>query len=547
MGLEATTLPGAHVGGARLSILVAGLLVATSAATAIPLDEEAPPWGFDEKVHPPNPRGQVSLGQHLDAEGDTVAISGDYRMDFNFQEPWQGIPGAVHVFERSETAWEHEANLTVHEGPFPVNPWNGKLSTHGFGEAIALEEDTLAVGAPAMNTTEPAAGTVYIYERSEGAWTQTANLSSPSPDPWGFFGQAVALDEDTLVVGAPLEEADGHPNQTGLAHVFHRSEGGWSYQDTLVPHLHQDRIRFNVTWFGIDLDVHDGTAVVTPVEARPGTAVFDRAPNGSWHHAGELVDERGLDETVRIHGDTIFATERSGDVVRVFTRNATGWELTETIEFPKDDAGRWAGIPDRSVEFGDAIDLHDEAALIGAPQGLRAYLYHEHPDGWHLHQRFDRDDGQGRNHYGRSVALSEAFVAIGAPSDSSVILNGGTFYAYGSDADGDRLSTWGEENRFGTQAGDPDTDGDLFSDGTEVLGAEPFGPEMPRCYSASSDPTNPTSVPVCIGSVTVTEEPPVEEMPVTDGLDPVPLEPGVFPWQTGTGEDLVDVQDLIRP
>jgi hypothetical protein len=75
------------------------------------------------------------------------------------------------------------------------------------------------------------------------------------------------------------------------------------------------------------------------------------------------------------------------------------------------------------------------------------------------------------------------------------------------DSDDDGSLDGAEVNEHASDPLDPDTDGDLFGDGTEV--------------DAGSDPTNPTSVPTPAGPVTVIEDPPVREVPVTDGVDPL--------------------------
>jgi subtilisin-like proprotein convertase family protein len=76
-----------------------------------------------------------------------------------------------------------------------------------------------------------------------------------------------------------------------------------------------------------------------------------------------------------------------------------------------------------------------------------------------------------------------------------------------ADTDGDRLLDGDEVHAYGTDPKDPDTDGDLFGDATEIEGG--------------SDPRNPLSVPGPNGPITLSQNPPAQEMPVTDALPPV--------------------------
>ncbi len=76
------------------------------------------------------------------------------------------------------------------------------------------------------------------------------------------------------------------------------------------------------------------------------------------------------------------------------------------------------------------------------------------------------------------------------------------------DTDGDGLLDGAEVHVHTSDPLDPDTDGDLYGDGTEV--------------EVGSDPANPLSVPLPTGGmVTVVPDPPVDQVPVTDELDPV--------------------------
>jgi hypothetical protein len=98
-----------------------------------------------------------------------------------------------------------------------------------FGDAVAIDGTTLVVGAP--RTDRPGAfraGAVYVFELSANAYTLTATLSSPAPQAWEAFGTAVAIDEDRIVVGAPDRDALG-ATDAGAAYVFERSGSSWTY------------------------------------------------------------------------------------------------------------------------------------------------------------------------------------------------------------------------------------------------------------------------------------------------------------------------------
>ena len=83
-----------------------------------------------------------------------------------------------------------------------------------FGASVALSGDTIVVGADeesgsitstlgSPNNEADGAGAVYVYTRSvDGMWTQAAYLKASNAEGQDQFGQSVAVDGDTIVVGA---------------------------------------------------------------------------------------------------------------------------------------------------------------------------------------------------------------------------------------------------------------------------------------------------------------------------------------------------------
>ena len=119
-----------------------------------------------------------------------------------------------------------------------------------FGASVAVSGDTLVVGAPyeASNATgvngnqadnsAAYAGAAYVFTRSGGVWSQQAYLKASNTEANDYFGYAVAVDGDTVVVGAPYEDsnatgvngnqADNSAYSAGAAYVF--AEGFCSQQ-----------------------------------------------------------------------------------------------------------------------------------------------------------------------------------------------------------------------------------------------------------------------------------------------------------------------------
>ena len=107
-----------------------------------------------------------------------------------------------------------------------------------FGESIARDGDTLVVGAPLSSApgSDFGAGAAFVYRRDgDGAWALDAELRAPLEFAFQEFGAAVAIDGDRILVGAPKGRFAAS-EAIGTAHVFTRDRrGAWSLAATLLP------------------------------------------------------------------------------------------------------------------------------------------------------------------------------------------------------------------------------------------------------------------------------------------------------------------------
>src|SRR5262249_31747327 len=168
-----------------------------------------------------------------------------------------------------------------------------------FGTAVALSGDTLVVGAPGPGYETEA---VYVFVRNGVVWQQQQKLVSPSGELFAQFGTAVAIDGDSLIVGAPGEDAGGQA-AAGAAYVFVRTSGSWSLQQRLVP------VPVPFLTAGTAVAIAGDTALVGVPNDGPGSVhVFERAA-GLWTQQGILSpsdgaanDQFGL--SLAVSGDT---------------------------------------------------------------------------------------------------------------------------------------------------------------------------------------------------------------------------------------------------
>ena len=162
-------------------------------------------WTLDGVIEaPPLREGSftsLAYGLDLALDGPTLVAN----------EPGRG-GGTVYVYRRSASGWSLEATLSRSREEL------GPLSTFGF--RVALSGDRVVAAVPGREVDGQTRGSAIVYVRgSDAAWTEEAELQLS--DPVAGFGRDVAIDGETVLVGANDGESQGG------AYVFARGESGW--------------------------------------------------------------------------------------------------------------------------------------------------------------------------------------------------------------------------------------------------------------------------------------------------------------------------------
>lgn len=94
--------------------------------------------------------------------------------------------GAVHVFDRSSESWSHRTTLS------------GAAGTDHFGWSVSLAGETALIGDYINDTA-------YVFALSDGQWSREQMYTATADDS-SYFGDTVATDGETTLVGAPSAE-----------------------------------------------------------------------------------------------------------------------------------------------------------------------------------------------------------------------------------------------------------------------------------------------------------------------------------------------------
>ena len=183
----------------------------------------------------------------LDNFGYDVSVSGDYAIvGAMYEDPNDlNAAGAAYIFTRSGSTWTQQAKLTASD-----------LSANSsFGWSVDIDGDTAIVGAYAETNDIQFEGSAYIFTRSGTTWTQQARLQGSDIAASDLFGLSVDIDGDTAVVGAFNNDTGGA--NAGAVYVFTRSGTTWTQQAKLQSSPAEAGARF-----GQSVAIENGTIVV---------------------------------------------------------------------------------------------------------------------------------------------------------------------------------------------------------------------------------------------------------------------------------------------
>ncbi len=127
-------------------------------------------------------------------------------------------------------------SATLADGIWQMQQWiapkDGGVGD-GFGTAVAIEGDTLIIGASsAIDGSATKAGAAYVYAFIAGVWQQVQKLSSTHSVDGGSFGARVSVSGNWIAVAAPCESV-GTVSTAGYVYLFQQSGGIWELKQTL--------------------------------------------------------------------------------------------------------------------------------------------------------------------------------------------------------------------------------------------------------------------------------------------------------------------------
>ncbi len=286
--------------------------------------------------------------------------------------------------------------------------------------SIAVSGNTMAVGAyledsnatgingnQASNLAS-AAGAVYIFTRSGSTWTQQAYLKASNAETLDWFGKALALDGDTLVVGATGEDSnatgingnqsDNSASSAGAAYVFVRSGSTWSQQAYLKA---SNTAASDL--FGHKVAISGDTIVVSA--------------------SSEDSNATG------VNGNQSDNNAASSGAAYVFVRSGSTWSqqayLKASNTAQSDFYGQSVGISGDTIVVGaygedsNATGVNGDESNNTASSAGAAYVYTRTNITWSQQAYLKASNAEASDNFGWNVAISNNTIVVIATGEDS--------------------------------------------------------------------------------------------------------------------------------
>ena len=333
------------------------------------------------------------------------------------------------------------------------------------------------------------AGSATMYRRSGQEWVEAGQLFAPDAFQGAQFATSVAVEGNTVIVGAPTDNEVGQ--NSGVAYVFRHKDRDPSLEFAKDAWILEAKLRASDATsnqrFGASVAISGSVLTVGATRAGITTSgavyVFERIVSGTpldlngvfWVEqdvitASDAAIGDRFGESVSIHGDTLIVGASGTDDVcptestcdsgsaYIFRRDRNETPFDSSDDTWVEEEKLVASDPSRSHGFGASVSISNESAIVGAsgddhacPGSIycysgAAYVFQRednatlgNPAGelWHQAAKLVASDAARNDEFGRAVAISNDIVVVGAQgADCPPVFGCGAAYVFRRDGVG---------------------------------------------------------------------------------------------------------------
>lgn len=255
-------------------------------------------WEFKTKIFADDGGGADNFGRSVAINGNNIVV-GAPNEDFG--------SGCAYVFQRTDENWNQVIKLVEDDE---------QMMDH-FGQSVGISGDFIVCGAYQNNADGVSnTGAAYVFYNNLGTWEQHSKLVSDDVAPDDNLGYSVAIDGDYIIVGSHVDDGG-----KGAAYVFYNNSGTWEQQAKLTASdgMGED-------YFGKAVSI-SGDYILVPAQkhnetkADEGAAYLFKRTGANWSQTKKFIASDASDTgifgyTVAIENDFAFisSTQENGSV-----------------------------------------------------------------------------------------------------------------------------------------------------------------------------------------------------------------------------------------
>ena len=324
----------------------------------------------------------------------------------------------------------------------------------GFGLSVAVRGNRALVGAPYTTVGSNAQqGVVYYYRRhtTTGVWTLLSTISDPNGLPNDWFGYSVAMgDYSSAAIGAPRADPDGVSDGGKVFRVTLFDTGSAS----VINEVHSPRNTDDLFGWSVAMD---GDTLVVGAEQDTASA-FGQGTVEVWGYPGgddnyiRLATLAAPDAAIRDHfgyrvaisGDTVVVgapdvdlgspTRQNVGAAYVYVFNGTTYALQARLDRPAtavacENFGSSVAISGERIVVGSGFSA--EACSPGGPNASDIHEFTRSGTAWTWVSSFTPSEcTSGQSCRGANVSLAASQLVVGLPNEILSGSRSGTAKAY---------------------------------------------------------------------------------------------------------------------
>jgi hypothetical protein len=332
--------------------------------------------------------------------------------------------------------------------PLLVDPWIQSAKIHSsdgretdqFGWSVSSTPTTIVVGTYTCCSGSAA----YVFVKPGSGWASTAKfaakLTSSSGPAADWFGYAVSVSGNTVVVGAPLATVASN-SWRGEAYVYVKPNSGWKNMSETARLTASDGLDNDM--LGSSVAISGNSVIAGAPRATVGSSFYQGAayifvrPSGGWKSTTQAAKLTSSDAVAESFGGSValsantavvganmtFASGFNQGAAYLYTKPSTGWtDASETAKLTPSTSPEHEFMGQSVAIYGNTVAAGAPGAIIGSNGSQGAvYLFVRPKDGWATRTEtaiLTASDGVTNDNLGWSVSLSGSNLVAGAPGAS---------------------------------------------------------------------------------------------------------------------------------